>query len=130
MYLIKTEFTLKGDDCLEFVLSKVRNTNNSPDGITIEDEIEAYIETNHMNFFINDNKGFHCVSFIDNLVVIAFSWHDGTHKARKQMVDLAKDFYYYYTLGQSKPVVYTGVKNVMGNHSVEIAENTWQLVFD
>jgi len=116
---------IREDDCLSFVQDKMMGNMRLEDGFTEEDEMLMYKNTNHVNYFIPSGNGFLCVSIYEEFVVIPFAWHIGKHGTLKEMVRLGKDLYKHYTIERCKPIYYTGLKNLYGHNSVEIAENLW-----
>lgn len=116
---------IKSDSCLEFVLSKMRGNLRLKEGVTEEDEMELYRETNHLNYFIKSGDGFLCVAIYDEFVTIPFAWHIGKHSTLKEMAQLGKDLYKFYTLKQDKPIYYTGKRNLYKHNSREIKDGIW-----
>lgn len=94
-------------------------------GDTEQDEIRAYKETDHVNYFIPSGDGFLCVSHFEGFVMIPFAWHIGKHSTLKEMVQLGKDLYKHYTVNQGMPIYYTGLRNFYTHNSVEVMDNVW-----
>ena len=81
----------------------------------------------HYNWIIDDDiNGFLCVTEYDDYVAVNFAWHIGTFATLKKMVRMAKHLYQIHTVGDNKPMYYSGKKNLYPNHSITIADNVWQ----
>ena len=116
---------MKDDYCLDFVLEKMRGKLRQLEGTKEEDEIEMYRNSQHTNYFIPSGDGFLCVQDCGEYVIIPFAWHKGGHDTLKEMVRLGKELYINYSIHLNKPIYYTGLKNLYGHNSEEVAENVW-----
>lgn len=116
---------IKSDECLDFVLEKMRGTMLLDDGFSEVDEIEMYKRRKHINFFTMSQQGFLCLSEDDDMVFIHFAWYDKTFTAQKEMVRLGKQIYKHYTVYKGKPIYYSGLKDFYHNHSTKIEEGLW-----
>lgn len=118
-------YLIRDDDYLPFVLDKMMGNMLLIDGVTEQDEIDMYKDSEHINYFIPSGNGFLCVSIYEDFVMIPFAWHIGKHSTLKEMVRLGKDLYKHYTIDQDKPIFYTGLKNLYGHNSRQFVENVW-----
>ena len=116
---------IKGDEAIPFISEKMQGCMLLADGVTEQDEIDAYLEMNHINFFTPSGDGFLCVGIVDDIAIIPFAWHTGTFRSQKEMVKLGKELYQHYTVELGYPIYYTGLKNLYTNNSEEIEPNVW-----
>jgi len=98
-----------------------------PDGVTLQDDIEAYTNTFHDNFFTSDHTGFICVIYTHDYIFIPYAYRENTHKTLKEMVKFAKKLHKRYTIDNNLPIIYTGLVNFYEHHSRKIGNNLWVL---
>ena len=98
------------------------------DGETEQIIIAEYFQhPMHHNWIIDEEaNGFLCVTEYDEYVVVNFAWHIGTFATLKKMVKMAKHLYQIHTVGDNKPMYYSGKTNLYPNHSITIADNVWE----
>lgn len=88
----------------------------------MDEAIEVTFSMPHKIFF-TPGKGYYVIMLLDDCLFISFAWYDGTKTEHRNMAELIRNIARSY----QQPVRYTGVNNVLSNHSVEISSNLYEL---
>ncbi len=91
----------------------------------MQDTLDRYFSDPTAQAYFTPSGGYYCTIQQEECVLIVFAWHnpDMIKAEYKDMPDLIR----HIAQLSAQPIRYTGAKNVMGNHSVQIEEGLWEL---
>ena len=91
----------------------------------MEEALDYYFDHPWHKVFFTPSGGYYCLVEENDHLFIVFAWTnpDEWAQERKDMPTLIKSLYNAAHL----PIRYTGVNNIMKNHSVEIEPGLWEL---
>lgn len=64
----------------------------------------------------------------EDMVWITFAYSDGTFKTHRELIEIMRWAYEFYTVKRHLPILYTGLENMFKNVSIEVSYMVWQYI--
>ncbi len=91
----------------------------------MEVTLDRYFADPYRKVFFTQSGGYYCLLQKDDYLMIVFAWYN--KKQLKQEYKDMPDLLHHIAQFTAQPIRFTGIVNVVKNHSVEIEPGLWEL---
>ena len=107
------------EELLSYKYHILKNTTDGEEGFNL------YLDSLHINVITED---FMCLYTIENEYIALYYLEAFNRRGYVNSAKFIRELFIRYTLQDKKPIIYTGLRNIGKNNSIEIEPNVYQLV--
>lgn len=91
-------------------------------------DFSEFRELTHLIVGSSNKQGVIGFELHEHMTFVTFAYSDGTFKTHKELIEIMRWAYEFYTIDANVPIYYTGLKNVFPLVSLEVSKDVYQYI--